>query len=68
MRAAELRPRDAEVLNDLGVAREQAGDLAGAEQAYRSALHQRPGFGPVWANLANVLLHCGDPAGAERAS
>lgn len=32
-----------------------AGDLAGAEDAYRRALAARPGFAEAWNNLGNVL-------------
>ncbi|MGH6899925.1 MAG: tetratricopeptide repeat protein, partial [Geminicoccaceae bacterium] len=43
-----------------GNARYAAGDLDGAEAAYRSALDRHPGAAVVWNNLADVLATQGE--------
>lgn len=49
----------ADTLNLVGACRFHSGDLAGAEQAYRSAIAADPGFGPAWTNLGNLLTTAG---------
>jgi Flp pilus assembly protein TadD/4-amino-4-deoxy-L-arabinose transferase-like glycosyltransferase len=49
-RAGVADPRDPDVLNSLGAAHVQRGDLAGAEAAYQAALSLGE-FGEVWYNL-----------------
>jgi len=50
---------------NLGESLEQAGDLAGAEEHYRSALALRPTLAPVHVSLARVLEHTGRAAEAR---
>jgi len=59
-------PDDAMALLQAGFARQKAGDLAGAEQAYRQAVQVNPHFHPGWANLAvkDGALSC-DPGYIE---
>jgi len=52
-------PDDAMALLQAGFARQKAGDLAGAEQAYRQAVQVNPHFHPGWANLAVVSRRLG---------
>lgn len=51
-------------LTNLGAARREEGDLAGAERDLRAALARDPQRAPAWANLAAVHVRRGEPAGA----
>jgi tetratricopeptide (TPR) repeat protein len=65
--AARLSPNDYRLWMDLGRARSQAGDLAGADKALRQAVVLAPGYSyPRWY-LGNLLLREGqnDQAFAE---
>ncbi|MEA2175131.1 MAG: hypothetical protein QOD00_2723, partial [Blastocatellia bacterium] len=65
--AVSLSPNDYRLWMDLGVAREQAGDAAGGEQALRRAVELAPSYAdPRWF-LGNLLLRAGnrDEAFAE---
>src|SRR4051812_39939985 len=65
--AARLSPNDYRLWMDLGRARSQAGDLAGAEKALRQAVVLAPSYSyPRWY-LGNLLLRAGqnDQAFAE---
>jgi tetratricopeptide (TPR) repeat protein len=57
--AAKRWPHEATAWLGLGNTRYQAGDLAGAEDAYRQAVHVDPGFLAAWNNLAEVLAERG---------
>ena len=48
-------PGSLEALIGRGNARYAAGDLDGAEAAYRAALERHPGAAAAWNNLADVL-------------
>lgn len=50
-----LRAGRAPGLNEAGLARWHAGDLAGAERAFRAAVDAAPGFAPAYGNLGMVL-------------
>jgi protein O-GlcNAc transferase len=65
-----LAPNDvprADRLITEGNAREDAGDLAGAEALYRDATGAAPGHARAWLNLGIVLAAKGDDTGAARA-
>ncbi|BDG72963.1 tetratricopeptide repeat protein [Roseomonas fluvialis] len=55
-----------EAWNNLGVARRDAQDDTGAEDAFRTALARRPAYGRAARNLAALLAARGDPVGAAR--
>ena len=55
-RAAERWPHNKTVWIGLGNSRYALKDLAGAEQAFRSAVEAAPQFGPAYNNLAHVLM------------
>ncbi|HEX8096904.1 MAG TPA: tetratricopeptide repeat protein [Pyrinomonadaceae bacterium] len=58
-RAVSLSPNDYRLWMDLGVAREQAGDVAGGERALRRAVELAPSYAdPRWF-LGNLLLRAG---------
>ena len=66
-KAVALAPGDYRFWVTLGTAREQTGDAAGAEQAFRQAVSLAPAYAyPHW-NLGNVLIRNGryDEAFAE---
>lgn len=48
-------PGDARAWNDLGVARDEDGDLAGAREAWRQAATLDPEYGRPWSNLGAAL-------------
>ncbi|MEX2642201.1 MAG: tetratricopeptide repeat protein, partial [Acetobacterales bacterium] len=50
-------PADPRLLNLFGLALHRAGDLPGAEDAFRSALSAKPEDGESWLNLAVLLKH-----------
>jgi tetratricopeptide (TPR) repeat protein len=52
--AAALRPRDAETLNNLGIAWKEGGRLDLAVAAYRRAIDARPDFAIPWFNCGNT--------------
>ncbi len=54
-RAAELLPTSFEVFNNLGNILRQSGDIDGAEDAYRRAIHLRPDAPDPQVNLAMLL-------------
>lgn len=63
--AAQRAPRDAEVLTNLGVARQQSGDPAGAAAAYARARALRPDDPILLENIATLEVQRGDrPAAA----
>ena len=51
-RSLALQPQFAEAWNNLGLARKQQGDLAGAKAAFKAALEQAPPSDPANASLA----------------
>ncbi len=51
-RSLALQPQFAEAWNNLGLARKQQGDLAGAKAAFETALQQAPPSDPANASLA----------------
>lgn len=51
----QREPRSAPVLNRLGLAREQMGDIAGAEEAFRRATEIEPLGHEPWINLGRLL-------------
>jgi tetratricopeptide (TPR) repeat protein len=63
--ASRLAPHSAYILNALGLARAQAGDLPGAAAAYRKAIDLQPYFLPAYGNLADVLRQQGDREGPK---
>jgi Flp pilus assembly protein TadD len=63
-----LRNRPADLAQDAyndGLAHLNAGDTAGAEQRFRAALQQMPGFDPAREALARLLSQTGRSAAAE---
>lgn len=54
------RPDDARAWNDLGLAREEAGDLDGARAAWEEAARLDDGYGRPWSNLGRLALDDGD--------
>jgi tetratricopeptide (TPR) repeat protein len=62
--AVGLRPGSAPAHNDLGVALDKLGDLAGATACFQKALQLDPKLPQAHHNLGNVLLEQGDLAGA----
>lgn len=60
-RAVELQPRSAVYLSALADRREDAGDLAGAEEAHRRALGLDPLEPRLYLRLAEFLLRRGAP-------
>jgi serine/threonine-protein kinase len=63
--ASRLAPHSAYILNALALARAQAGDLPGAETAYRRAIDLQPYYLPAYGNLADVLRQRGDHGGSQ---
>jgi tetratricopeptide (TPR) repeat protein len=61
-------PDNLEALIGRGNARYAAGDLSGAEAAYRTALEQHPGAAAAWNNLADLLAARGARAEAVTAA
>ncbi|MGH7155695.1 MAG: hypothetical protein ACREF3_17350, partial [Acetobacteraceae bacterium] len=61
-------PRNAQALNDLGIARDVLGRHREAQAAYRAALTVSPELRAASINLALSLALDGDAAGAERAA
>ncbi len=55
-RAAELDPEPADELTSLGLVCERLGDIAGARQAYESALSHAPGLATPNARLASLIV------------
>lgn len=66
-RAAAMAPGDAGLLVNLGIARDAAGDRAGAEAALRDACRADPMFAPAAYNLGMLLFRSGDEEGADAA-
>lgn len=58
-------PDDAPSWNDLGLCREEAGDLAGARAAWRRALEEDPGYSRARSNLGRAQLAAGELEAAE---
>jgi serine/threonine-protein kinase len=65
--AARLAPESAYILGTLGLARGDAGDDPGAEQAVRKAIELQPYYLPPYGTLADVLERRGDKAGSRDA-
>jgi Flp pilus assembly protein TadD len=65
-KAAALLPAESRPLYLLGVARENSGDLSGAEKALESALHLDPKDAPARIRLASVYAHDKRYADAEK--
>lgn len=68
-REAQLRhaPGDAPAWNDLGIAREERGQLDGARAAWERASALDPAYSKPWSNLGRVLLAQGELDAAEDA-
>ncbi|MEZ4423139.1 MAG: tetratricopeptide repeat protein [Gemmatimonadota bacterium] len=66
-KALEIAPGDPRILSALGQLRSQAGDLAGAIDAFRGSLAADAAQPLVQVNLGVALEAAGDPAGARRA-
>lgn len=68
-REAQLRhtPGDARAWNDLGIAREERGDLEGARAAWARAAELDPAYSKPWSNLGRVRLAQGELDAAEDA-
>lgn len=58
-------PTDATAWNELGLAREEAGDLEGARAAFLHAARLDPAYGRPWSNLGRLALAGGDAVSAE---
>lgn len=58
-------PRDAPSWNDLGLAREEEGDLGGALAAWARAAELDPSYSKPWSNLGRVQLARGELDAAE---
>ena len=65
-RALELKPLDADILNNLGVVLRAAGRTAEALERYRQALALDPENAGIHANLGNALSELGQTAEAEQ--
>jgi tetratricopeptide (TPR) repeat protein len=52
-------PKNARARNNLGLAKVDEGDLAGAEGQFRAVLAEAPDFGSAYVNLGNVLAKRG---------
>src|SRR5262249_20901456 len=64
--ALKLRAMSSEAFTNLGIVREQMGDLRGARAAYEKAIQTNPdALAPVW-NTALLLEHSGQSEEAER--
>lgn len=66
-RAAALAPHDADIQFNLGLALLGGKDLAGAEEAWRTALALAPRHLEASVNLADLLLQLGRPTEASEA-
>ncbi|MBL8900721.1 MAG: tetratricopeptide repeat protein, partial [Planctomycetes bacterium] len=64
---AKLRPDDARVWNNLGIALHAAKDIEGALEAHRRALELRPDYARCYFNYGNALLSAKRAAEAEAA-
>lgn len=62
--AAALAPGRPDLQADLGLARQTAGDLQGAEAAYRVALEAEPEYGAALAGIARLAELRREPAAA----
>jgi Flp pilus assembly protein TadD len=65
-RCLEVRPRDVEMMADLGAAYEQRGQWDRAESTYRRALGVDAEDGDIRVRLGSILLRRGDAVGALR--
>ncbi len=63
-RVIDLDPTRIEALDDIGIARVQRKDFAGAREAWESALKIRPGHCAALNNLAGLRIQQGDRVGA----
>lgn len=65
---AQLRelPDDPAAHNELGLAREAAGDLEEARRLFERAVELDPSYGRPWSNLGRLALERGDLDQAER--
>lgn len=62
----EQLPDDAQALNELALAREEAGDVPAALRLWQQALELDPNYGRPWSNLGRIALAEGDLERAER--
>ncbi len=61
------RAGDARAYNELGLAAEERGEAALAQQRYREALQRDASYGRPWSNLGRLLVESGELEEAERA-
>lgn len=66
-RLLSVDPSDAPSWNDLGIAREEEGDLAGAMDAWRRATTLDPRYSRPWTNLGRGYEQSDEPDSAEEA-
>lgn len=66
-KALALEPDHADTWFNLGYAREQGGNPAGAQEALRRATELNPKHDRAWYGLGMLLAHQGDHAGAAEA-
>jgi len=64
-RAAELKPDDALIQNNLGSALGESGDIEGALAAFRRSCELAPGLAATWFNLGRALESQGQTQEAE---
>jgi len=64
-RALELKPLDADILNNLGVVLRASGRATEALERYREALALDPENAAIHSNLGNALVELGQDADAE---
>ncbi|MDE2235240.1 MAG: sulfotransferase [Gammaproteobacteria bacterium] len=65
--AAALKPNDAQLWHNLGIVREQSGDLAGAREAFRTAVLCDPARSDSQYNLGVMCTALKEEAAAEQA-
>jgi tetratricopeptide (TPR) repeat protein len=65
-KAIELYPKYATAFNNLGSARMNLHDVAGAKEAYRQAVEINDKYGGAWLNLAKIQYAAKDYTGAEQ--
>ena len=63
--AVRLGPDSAYMLSTLGLARADAGDRPGAEEAFQKAIAIQPYYLPAYGSLADVVRRRGDQEGSQ---